>query len=97
MRMKIAPDAALFAEELRLRDPDAFVLLELCHFDHGESVFGLRDEMRRDMPAGKLVGRTLLRRALSAHCKGLHGCREGDDAMTKPAAPVQESAKKREH
>ncbi|MCK1507558.1 hypothetical protein [Bradyrhizobium sp. 18] len=52
MRMKIAPDAALFAEELRLRDPDAFVLLELCHFDHGESVFGLRDEMRRDMPAG---------------------------------------------
>ncbi|WP_354142019.1 hypothetical protein [Bradyrhizobium sp. RT11b] len=51
--MKITPDAVLFTEELRLRDPDAFVLLELCHFDHGESVFELRgDEMRRDMPGG---------------------------------------------
>ncbi|MCP3444589.1 hypothetical protein [Bradyrhizobium sp. CCGUVB14] len=53
MRMKITSDATFFTEELRLRDPDAFVLLELCHFDHGESVFELRgDEMRRDMPAG---------------------------------------------
>jgi hypothetical protein len=52
MRMKITPDATLFTEELRLRDPDAFVLLELCHFDHGGSVFELRDEMRRDMPGG---------------------------------------------
>jgi hypothetical protein len=40
--MKITPDATLFAGELRLRDPDAFVLLELCHFDHGESVFEMR-------------------------------------------------------
>jgi hypothetical protein len=53
MRMKITPDAALFTDELRLRDPDAFVLLELCHFDHGGGVFELRgDEMRRDMPGG---------------------------------------------
>jgi hypothetical protein len=53
MRMKVTPDAALFTEEeLRLRDPDAFVLLELCHFDHCESVFEWRDEMRRDMPGG---------------------------------------------
>lgn len=51
MRLKITlVDAVLFADELRLRDPDAFGLLELCHFDHGESVFELRgDEMRRDM------------------------------------------------
>jgi hypothetical protein len=52
MRMKITPDAALFSEELRLRDPDAFMVLELCHFDHGESIFELRDEMRRDIPGG---------------------------------------------
>lgn len=52
MQMKITRDAALVAGELRLRDPDAYVLLELCHFDHGESAFELRDETRRDMPGG---------------------------------------------
>ncbi|MGY4399324.1 hypothetical protein [Bradyrhizobium sp. USDA 3315] len=52
MRLKITPDAPLFTEELRLRDPDAFVLLELCHFDHGESTFELADKVRRDMPGG---------------------------------------------
>jgi hypothetical protein len=50
--MKITPDAALFIEELRLRDPDAFMLWELCHLDHGERAFELREEMRRDMPGG---------------------------------------------
>ena len=60
MRMKITPaDAALFADELRLRDPDAFMLLEMFRFDHGdENVFELAGEvLRRDMP-GAEAGRT---------------------------------------
>jgi hypothetical protein len=52
MRMKITPDAGLLTGDLRLRDPDAFVLVEWLYFHHGESVFVLTDEVRRDMPGG---------------------------------------------
>jgi hypothetical protein len=47
--MKITPAAAsLFADELRLRDPDAFMLLEIFRFDHGdENVFELSGEVVR--------------------------------------------------
>jgi hypothetical protein len=52
MRMKITRDDALFDEDLRLRYPDAFALLDMLYFDYGESVFVLADEVRRDMPGG---------------------------------------------
>lgn len=47
-RVKI--DQTAFTETLRLRDPDAFLLLEYLRFRHGAGAFDVHDEVRRMMP-----------------------------------------------
>ncbi len=52
LKLRIDHDSALMADELRLRDPDAFVMLEFLRWQHGEDVFELADSGRPLMPPG---------------------------------------------
>ena len=52
MKLRIDHDNALMSEELRLRDPDAYVILELCRWQHGEGAFDLADDARASIPLG---------------------------------------------
>ncbi|MET4219819.1 hypothetical protein ABIB00_005043 [Bradyrhizobium sp. LB14.3] len=47
---RVIIDRAAFTETLRLKDPDAFLLLEFLRFRHGGGAFDVHDEVRREMP-----------------------------------------------
>jgi hypothetical protein len=50
--IRVSTPAEFLSDEFRKKDPDAFMLAELFHHQHGDSVFPLPIELRRDIPGG---------------------------------------------
>lgn len=56
---RVIIDRTAYTETLKLKDPDAALLLEFLLFRHGAGAFDIHDELRRQMP--KQGGWTLTR------------------------------------